>query len=165
MTTFERSLRKYVLEALKSLDACAAENSACPGFPDVEFIGGTMELKVLPDWPKRSSTIVKVPKFRPLQRNWLRARWRAGGLALLLLRVSREHLLFEGEWAADHLGVDVTREELYNHALAAWPPQKFSRQLLLALITSFFSYMRHVRKTPGTAILTDIEALSSSGRG
>jgi hypothetical protein len=147
MTTFERSLRKYVLEALKPLDACAVENSACPGFPDVVFIGGEMELKVLPDWPRRPSTIVKVPKFRPLQRNWLRARWRAGGLALFLLRVDREHLLFEGEWAADNLGVDKTREELYAGALAAWAPQEFSRELLLALITSFFSYSRHARGT------------------
>jgi hypothetical protein len=134
VSTFERSLRKYVLEALRPLDACAVENSACPGFPDVEFIGGTMELKVLKDWPARPSTVVKLPKFRPLQRNWLRKRWRAGGLALFLLRVDREHLLFDGEWAADHLGVDATRDKLYNHATAAWAPRALTRESLYATI-------------------------------
>jgi hypothetical protein len=144
VTSFERSLRKYVLEALKPLDACAVENSACPGFPDVVFIGGEMELKVLPDWPRRPSTIVKVPKFRPLQRNWLRTRWRAGGLALFLLRVDREHLLFEGEYAGDHLGVDKTRIELYGNALAVWPPRELTRENLLAAVKSYFVYQRFV---------------------
>lgn len=144
MTTFERSLRKYVLEALKPLDACAVENSACPGFPDVEFIGGGMELKVLPDWPRRPSTIVRCPKFRPLQRNWLRKRWRAGGLALFLLRVDREHLLFEGEWAADNLG-HVVREELYRNAVRSWVARELTREELLEAIAGMFRYERRMK--------------------
>jgi hypothetical protein len=145
MTTFELSLRKYVLEALKPLDACAAENSACPGFPDVEFMSGTMELKVLKELPVRPTTVVKLPKFRPLQRNWLRKRWRAGGLALFLLRVERQHFLFDGEWAADHLGVDAVTDDLYLNALAHWGPTSWSRKALYYKIRGYYGFTRYVK--------------------
>jgi len=46
----ESRMRRFVVEALEPLDAVPVENAACPGYPDVEFIGGVMELKQIPGW-------------------------------------------------------------------------------------------------------------------
>lgn len=141
MNYSEKSLRRRVIKALAPLDAVAVENIACPGFPDIEFVGGTMELKVIPGWPARAQTPVRVPKFRPVQRNWLRRRWRAGGLTLLLLRIGRdEYLLFDGDVAADRLG-KVPRRELETEACVVWPPRTFKDGLLL------LRYIEYLKRT------------------
>ena len=142
----EKSLRKYTIDALRSLDACAVENSACPGFPDVEFIGGTMELKVLTDWPRRPTTVVRVPKFRPGQRNWLRARWKRGGLSLLLLRVDCEHLLFDGYYAAERLGYE-TKDVLIEKALRYWGPRRLRKAELLEEVEALCVVFRCAKTT------------------
>jgi len=100
------------------LDAMAVENPCLPGTPDVECIPGWIELKILTHWPKVSGA-VKLPKFRPGQRIWLRRRAAAGGSCWLLLRVRSDWLLFEGGYAARMVG-HVSREELYRNAKATW---------------------------------------------
>lgn len=99
----ESAMRKHVCSALRKLDACAVENPIRPGTPDINFIGGWVELKWLPKWPVRGG-VVKCSHFTPQQRVWLRRRSKLGGNAWLLLRVESDWLLLEGRVAADLLG-------------------------------------------------------------
>ena len=128
----ETSMRAKVTEALRSLDAISVENAVMPGTPDVEFIGGWVELKYVPAWPKRLGTALAVPHFTPIQRAWLRRRIRRGGKAWLLLRVDCEWMLFRGDVAADILG-HVNREELLNAADVFWSETPSNEELLTAL--------------------------------
>lgn len=115
----EKSLRRAVLTALRDLDAVAVENSAYPGTPDVNCIGGWIELKQLSAWPRRGG-IVAIEHFTPQQRVWLARRWRRGGAVYLLLQVGREHLLFDGDVAARYVG-RVDEAHLRRAARHVWP--------------------------------------------
>lgn len=104
----ETRFRQNVIKGLNKLgaDAISVENGAThPGTPDVNWLHGWIELKVLPRWPARANTVVKFDTFTPQQRIWLRRRWNAGGSAYLLARIGRDHLLFNGADAADYVGV------------------------------------------------------------
>lgn len=128
----ETSMRAKVIEALRSLDAISVENAVMPGTPDVEFIGGWVELKYVPTWPKRVGTALAVPHFTPIQRAWLRRRIRRGGKAWLLLRVDRDWMLFRGDVAADILG-QSSKDELLVQAEIAWSEPPSNDELLKAL--------------------------------
>lgn len=116
----ESTMRGRVLKALRPLDGVAVENTVGRGTPDVNFIGGWMELKWLRSWPKKADTIVRMPHFTPQQRNWLRRRSQRGGRVFLLLKVGPSWLLFDGVVAAEILG-HTTRAGLLRRALAHWP--------------------------------------------
>ncbi len=104
------------------------ENRVELGTPDVNYClseqyEGWLELKVISKWPVRGGPL-RVSHFTMDQRWWLKRRVWAGGSAGLLLRVDsgpKEYLLFDGAWAAAHLG-DVAREDLIKNALATWGP-------------------------------------------
>lgn len=125
----EQNQRQVVIKALNRAgrDATSVENPACPGTPDVQFIGGWLELKFLEEWPKREETTVRIEHFTPQQRVWLLRRYMAcrergtdHGIAYLLLYVqeTREHLLFDAETAARKVAKDgATRAKLYEWAL------------------------------------------------
>jgi len=116
----ESGMRKNLVQRLKKLDACAVENPAGPGTPDVNFIGGFIELKWLRAWPKREGTVVTLD--HPLlqsQKVWIKRRIRRGGAVWVLLQCGREWLLFWGDVAVQYLGTE-TRAELYYHARAVW---------------------------------------------
>jgi hypothetical protein len=108
------------------LDACAVENPALPGTPDIQHIDGWLELKFREEWPKRETTTVQIEHFTPQQRCWLFKRWLAcrnrgtiHGQAFLILYVAetREHLLFDAETAARKVAKDgATRAKLYEWA-------------------------------------------------
>jgi len=115
----ETDMRQFVCRALKRLDANPVENALVPGYPDVEFIGGTVELKSIPKWPVRPETPVRVDHFTPKQKGWLRKRTARGGKTWLLLRVGKVWLLFEGEIAADIVG-RVPQADLRCAAQAVW---------------------------------------------
>jgi hypothetical protein len=115
----ETSMRARVTKALRPLDAIAVENAALPGTPDVEFIGGWIELKTEDKWPARPTTPLRLKRFEIEQRVWLRRRVRRGGHAFVLLRVGREWMLFRGDVAAAKLG-HSTREELGAVAMYHW---------------------------------------------
>lgn len=108
-----------VKTALRVLDPVRVENPALPGTPDVNFIGGWVELKQTRGWPAREDTVVQVDHFTPQQRIWLRRRWRMGGNVTLLLKVDRTWLLFDGLTAARIVG-KVPRAELTAQALRVW---------------------------------------------
>jgi hypothetical protein len=128
----EKSMRQRVVRALKSLDAMSVENSVRPGTPDVEYIGGWIELKSAEGWPKNEKTPLRVPHFSPLQRIWLSRRCNAGGLAWLLIRVGREWLLLRGDVAAKILG-SATREQLLEACSFYWETAPSDEELLRAV--------------------------------
>lgn len=123
----ESDVRRKVVGLLKEagLDPQPVENRAEPGAPDVEYLDGWIEIKLLRSWPKRPETVVRfsAKAFRPAQRIWLRRRVRAGGRAHLLLAGPSEWLLFRGDVAADEIGFR-TRRELFIRAIGCWaqPP-------------------------------------------
>lgn len=118
---------RTVKEALRRLHPVRVDNSAGPGTPDVNFgctvdgdlIQGWIELKWERSWPLFPDSALRVPHFTPQQRIWLRKRCKLGGIALLLLQVGNEWLLFDGQVAARFLG-ESSKAELENHALFVW---------------------------------------------
>lgn len=130
----EQDMRRRVIKMLTVLDAVAVENPACPGTPDVNFIGGWVELKWLRAWPKGAATPVRVEHFTPQQKLWLRRRRRRGGAAWLLLQCRKEWLLLQGEVAADCLG-KATREQLLLAAHRVWANGINKMELLECLQT------------------------------
>ena len=109
-----------VLKALRKLDAVPIENRIGSGTPDVQYIGGWIELKCLKEWPKDEHAIVKIPHYTKEQRLWLRRRWSRGGYCWLLLQVKREWLLFDGLMAPDAVGCS-SRFVLKEIAKRYWP--------------------------------------------
>lgn len=106
----EQQQRQKIVKALNKLklDAISVENPALPGTPDVNYIGGWMELKYIRDWPKRDSTTVRLDHFTQQQRIWLIRRWMNFGQCWLCLQVSktRDWFLFTGKDAGMSLAKD-----------------------------------------------------------
>ena len=114
------------------LDPVRVENPIHPGTPDVNIADGRwIELKCIPRWPVRASTVVRIGHYTPQQRVWLYRRWKAApGSTLLLLevRVDRQWLLFDGDVAAKIVGRKNTAEHrmsaravLAEHELSELP--------------------------------------------
>lgn len=101
-----KKLRPILLAA--KLDPVRVENPIHPGTPDVNICDGRwIELKCIPRWPVRASTVVRIRHYTPQQRVWLYRRWKAApGSTLLLLevRADRQWLLFDGDVAAKVVG-------------------------------------------------------------
>jgi hypothetical protein len=119
--TAEKNLRGNVLKTLRKagLDARPVENPVDPGFPDVEYIGGVLELKSAARWPKRSSTPLRVPHYTQQQRIWHERRAARGGRVHVLIQVGKEFLLFTGAVASLRLG-HLPRTELLDFASGHW---------------------------------------------
>lgn len=117
----EKNMRAWVVRELRrdGVDAVAVEALTPPGFPDVSYADGLLELKWLPAWPARPDTPVRVDHFTREQRLLLRRRWLSGGDAWLLLQVENVWMLFDGETAAAYVG-DVNRAGLLRHARLVW---------------------------------------------
>lgn len=119
--TLESTTRKNVLKILRKagLDARPVENLCDTGYPDVEYIGGTLELKAADAWPKREATPLRIDHYTTEQRVWHERRSAKGGRIHVLLQVGREFLLFHGVDAAARLG-HVPRAELVAMSVAHW---------------------------------------------
>ncbi len=125
-------MRNKVVQLLKRLDAVAVENPAYPGTPDVNYIGGWIELKYMRVWT-HGAGVVKIHHFTPQQRAWLHRRWRKGGAVWLLLKVGTQWLLFDGATAATKVG-KTTRlelERLAKHTKFGQPTSEELEQWLL----------------------------------
>jgi len=129
----ERALSNRVMKILKPLDAVRIENMCGKGTPDVNYIGGWIELKQQDKWPKRATTKVRLDHDLTLeQRIWLERRAERGGTTWVLLQVQRDYLLFTGPVAAQVIG-HTTREELCDAAYRVWTNVEFKRDLLACL--------------------------------
>lgn len=113
----ESSMRARVINALRPLHAVPIENAVGLGTPDVNCSTGWIELKSEDAWPKRDETPLRLKRYTPHQKIWLKRR-DAVGRAWLLLRVGREWLLFRGR-DADILG-QSTRKQLFAAATRYW---------------------------------------------
>lgn len=115
----EKNQRRKVIKALRRLDAYPIENTVGVGTPDVNYVGGWIELKSCDEWPKKPLTPLRIDHFTTDQRLWLEKRWRAGGACFLLLKVAQDWLLFAGPVAAEFVG-HVDKETLFHKALHVW---------------------------------------------
>lgn len=115
--TSESTLRSNVLQILRKegMDARPVENPIDPGFPDIEYIGGVMELKACAGWPARAATPLRLDHYTQEQRIWHSRRWRKGGTVFVLVQIGSEFLLFNGQVASDVLGI-VNQAELRSQA-------------------------------------------------
>jgi hypothetical protein len=73
-----------------------------------------MELKVLPSWPKRTSTPVRIDHYSDHQRDWMMRRWNAGEWAGLCLRVRKDWFVWSAP-NAQRVGF-LTKQELHDTA-------------------------------------------------
>lgn len=146
----ESNQRHTVVRIMRPYDAISVENRVLPGTPDVEYIGGWVELKWLRRWPRNADVSeVKIDHFTREQRVWLKRRWRRGGRAFLLLQANqRDWLLFDGETAAQRVG-RVTRAELFASALVTW--RKLNKKELQEWLTMDLPRLHEVRNSLFTA--------------
>ena len=93
------------------------------GVPDVTFtvdgFHGWIELKYLKEFPKRETTIVKIPHYTDLQRYFLSTRGKAAGHCYLLIKVNREYFLFDYE-QAQSVGVSFTKKDFVENSKFYW---------------------------------------------
>lgn len=83
------------------LDPIRIENAVQSGTPDVEYIGGWLELKFAQKWPSRGGPL-KLAHYTPQQNAWLLRRHAAGGRAFIVLKVARSwYVLPAGEATYD----------------------------------------------------------------
>lgn len=130
----ETDLNKRITSALADQDPRRVENSVGPGTPDINFVGGWIEDKMVA-FPKRADTVVAVDHYTSKQRAWHRRRCAAGGKVFVALQdsVSGAVYLFNAWDAAAHLGIDWTVETIASKSLIhlpEWDPREFRKQLL-----------------------------------
>lgn len=115
------SMKPAVLKAIAALGPVCIENSVGPGTPDVNYVGGWVELKWLRDWPARADTPVRLEHYTQQQKIWGMKRWMYGGASYLLLSCKGEWLVFDGVTAAKHVG-QVPYARLRELCIGYWSP-------------------------------------------
>ncbi len=125
----ESSMRQRLVAALRPLDAVPIENRLKAGTPDVNYIGGWMELKWLRSWPVRDG-VVLLPHFTIGQRLWLRRRGARGGVAMLVLQVGKQWLFFDWKYAYDYVGKSASRLGLEGNAMKHFPNGLKNKELV-----------------------------------
>lgn len=130
----ESAMRQIVVRSLRSLDALSVENLVGAGTPDVNYIGGWIELKVLKQWPKRVGTCIKVPCFTPQQRVWLQKRWMRGGDVFFLILINTDWLLFDGRTAGESIG-RLNKEQMIDRSLM-FSEGRFDQRALFKVLKS-----------------------------
>jgi len=89
--------------------------------PDVSYsiqdISGWIELKVVPEYPKRGG-VVRVHHYKPWQKSWMLSRARHCDHCFCLLQVAEDYYLFHGK---DVLLVGyLPKIGLVKHARSSW---------------------------------------------
>lgn len=132
-----RLVWQVVRPHLKRLHAQRIESPITPSFPDVEYVGGTVELKYEKEWPKRSTTNlnVKSVKRNPRQRNWWKRRCSSGGRCFVLLRVADDWLLFWGMDASELLCYS-NKLKLIERAIKHWE-KRINGEELCQILSQF----------------------------
>lgn len=129
----ESSMRRRLCVGLRPLDGQPIENRLKGGTPDVNYIGGWMELKWLRSWPVRGG-VVSLPHYTNGQRLWLRRRGKRGGVAMLVLQVGKNWFFFDWEYSW-YVGRTETRIDLEYHAVK-WFPNGLKNKELVAWLRS-----------------------------
>lgn len=95
----ESNLWSYLRVGMGPLwEAQRHEDKLTSGIPDVSYSithHGWIELKYLPDKPKRDNSILKIDHYTPEQRNWLTLHGARGGLCFLMLQVDKTYMIFD----------------------------------------------------------------------
>lgn len=138
----EQNQRQVVVKAMKELDAQSVENLCSSGVPDIEFIGGWIETKVIADWPKRADTVVRIPHYTPQQRVWAIKRASKGGKVWMLILVERtqEWVLLPGEVAAKLISSEGktikggTQSTIREKATAVWQGNAELKENIIACL-------------------------------
>ena len=90
----------------RSWDACRHEDACTLGVPDVSYgcrapmcingdgVNGWIELKHVPEWPRRKNTTIKIKHFTTFQKMWLKNRGKQAGHCFLFVRIHDDFLLF-----------------------------------------------------------------------
>lgn len=128
----ESAFRRRVVQLLVDVGAFAVENTALPGTPDVAYLHGWIELKVLRTWPKRADGIVRMPHFVARQRVWHFNWHRHGGISFILIKIEDDILLIPGRHAYE-IGF-TTRPVLEAMASAKWKSLREMDNKLLAFL-------------------------------
>jgi hypothetical protein len=129
----EHSLARTIVKVLRPLDAVRIENSCGKGVPDVNYVGGWLELKQQDNWPKRPTTKVRLDHdLTKEQRIWINRREKKGGTVFVLLQVARDYLLLSGGTAATIIG-ESTEAELREAALHVWDAKTMKEEILQCL--------------------------------
>lgn len=99
------------------IHAVRIEDMLAAGTPDVNYCGpggaGWIELKHVDEWPKRTSTGVRIG-LTAEQGLWLHKRARAGGRADVLVRIDGEVFLIAGVNARSFIINPPTRERFVS---------------------------------------------------
>jgi len=105
------------------------ESSVGNGVPDVIIhLPGKhifMELKYIPEWPKRATTLVKLP-LRSEQRLWIKSRGSFSGNTWVFIRIEDDFFLLPWD-VAEHLTMTgFTQKEWLNYPFTWYKNVNFS---------------------------------------
>lgn len=109
-----RSLRRWLKDETRA-KYTRIENRCERGTPDLHYCvngkAGWIEMKEIPDWPRKPLGMLPMSHFTLEQRLWLRTYEQSGGTCWVLLHVKapREWLLITGGWAARNLHITYRR--------------------------------------------------------
>lgn len=162
MTKPEAQMRMDLVAEYKELHMKPIENIVGTGTPDVNYIDGWLELKLLDNWPAKAGTIVKFKRYTQNQRLWLIDRWTLGGRAFLVVKVAQEWLVIAGLDAAP-AGL-VTRSELADIAILHMT--RFEPATFRYLITAPMAELEELRRVKGICQrVLELMRKCSSGEG
>lgn len=129
----ESALWDMIRKPLRPLDPQRVENSCGKGTPDVNYVGGWLELKQQDNWPKRPTTKVRLDHdLTKEQRIWINRREKKGGTVFVLVQIARDYLLLSGGVAATIIG-EATEAELREAAMHVWTSTTLKENLLTCL--------------------------------
>ena len=102
------------------------EDKLSYGIPDVGFVmmeGGNfgfMELKRIPEYPKREATPIRVPHRMhwKIQQAWIHSFGKRTGKVFLLFQVEKDYYLFD--WRAVSLVGELTKANMISYSLHCW---------------------------------------------
>lgn len=114
----ESDMRSKVIRLLKPLDAVAVENRVGPGTPDVNFIGGWVELKWWRSMPAKPDTPATLDHYTKIQKLWLKRRQLKGEKTWVLAQCKREWWLFDYPNLLE-VG-EMTRIEMIEKSFSYW---------------------------------------------
>lgn len=137
----EKSLWRTLQKNMKGRwEADRVENPANPGTPDVFYsiewaLGssvGWIELKYIPEWPKRKSTALKIDHFTVQQKSFFKRHGKRDTNIYMLLQVERDYLLLYW-FTALKIGT-LTKHFLIKESAAHWKNKIDYDQLAFCLI-------------------------------